>query len=65
MVVLCWVHYVLQHQTGSAFFSVLFCAPSVTCAHPAVCTDIMQMSAKAYVGEDLVCEAELTLVMGK
>lgn len=25
----------------------------------------LQMSAKAYVGEDVVCEAELTLVMGK
>jgi hypothetical protein len=25
----------------------------------------LQMSAKAYVGTDLVCEAELTLVMGK
>ena len=25
----------------------------------------LQMAAKAYVGEDLVCEAELTLVMGK
>jgi hypothetical protein len=25
----------------------------------------LQMSAKAYVGEDIVCEAELTLVMGK
>lgn len=26
---------------------------------------ICKMYAKAYVGEDLVCEAELTLVMGK
>ncbi|KAL4444975.1 hypothetical protein ABPG77_004025 [Micractinium sp. CCAP 211/92] len=26
---------------------------------------ICKMNAKAYVGEDLVCEAELTLVMGK
>ncbi|KAL4447994.1 hypothetical protein ABPG75_005213 [Micractinium tetrahymenae] len=26
---------------------------------------ICKMSAKAYVGEDIVCEAELTLVMGK
>ena len=25
----------------------------------------VQMDAKAYVGEDVVCEAELTLVMGK
>jgi 3-hydroxyacyl-[acyl-carrier-protein] dehydratase len=26
---------------------------------------IVKMSGKAYVGEDLVCEAELTLAMGK
>lgn len=26
---------------------------------------ICKMDAKAYVGEDVVCEAELTLVMGK
>ena len=26
---------------------------------------ICKMAAKAYVGEDLVCDAELTLVMGK
>ena len=26
---------------------------------------IAKMSAKAYIGKDLCCEAELTLVMGK
>lgn len=26
---------------------------------------VLQVAAKAYVGEDLVCEADLTLVMGK
>lgn len=32
---------------------------------PVLCPCALQMNAKAYVGEDLVCEAELTLVMGK
>ena len=30
---------------------------------PSPCASYFQMMAKAYVGEDLVCEAELTLVM--
>lgn len=40
-------------------------APAWPCppTPPSPCASYLQMMAKAYVGEDLVCEAELTLVM--
>jgi hypothetical protein len=38
--------------------------PLIAGRHPRAASPL-QMNAKAFVGEDVVCEAELTLVMGK